>query len=335
MTEEVNSNNIEIAPPGPIVHDAMLGFEDLIKLGVFNGQVNEQLYNPPGGVKDAKLFEVSFSEACRCNVSDEDILKQVDANIRRGLPQVRPYAINPHTAVLVCGGPSLEMAKQELIETCWRKDCKIFTVNGAFEWCIKNNIKPGAVMMIDAREFNARFVEKEVPDCKYLLAAQCHPKAFDICRGRDIFIWHALSACDAEVELLKEFYHGHFWPISHGTTIGVRAISLLQMLGFYSIEIFGLDSCWFDSRHHAYPQDENQADGDIITWLKPEGRPDLARSFVCSPWMMKQAMDFQQLLLDKSELFRLNVHGPGLIAEILRTGAQLEPPSTGLTSDFP
>lgn len=325
MTDGNGKMGVEI--PDPTI-DTMLGFQDLIKLGVFNGEVNDRLYNPPGGKPEQKLYEVEFSKACRCNVPDQVILDQVSTNIRRGLPQVRPYALNPHTAVLICGGPSLEMTKPELIAACWREDTKIFTVNGAFEWAIKQNIKPGAVIMIDAREFNKRFVEPEVPDCKYLLAGQCHPAAFDMCRGRDTFIWHALTACDAEVELLKQYYHGHFWPVSHGTTIGIRAISLIQMLGFYSIEIFGLDSCWFDSRHHAYAQDENSEDADIITWLKPDGRDDLARSFVCSPWMMKQAMDFEGLLRAKSELFRLNVHGPGLIAEMLRTGAQLDPPAS-------
>ena len=198
--------------------------------------------------------------------------------------------------------------------------------------------------MLDAREFNARFVEPDVLDCNYILAAQCHPRAFDLCEGRNVFVWHALTGCEAELELLEKFYWKQFWPVTVGTTVGIRAISVLRMLGFDSIEIFGLDSCWLQvgdtiplvksngsasqaayHAHHAYAQSENDDEPMISVWLRPEGRDDLAKQFFCSPWMMKQAVDFQELVRERGDLFRLNVHGPGLIAEILRTGAELEP----------
>ncbi len=298
-----------------------LGVTDLAKLGV---PVANPWQVPTFGVEN-KVFEVSFSDACRCNVPDDELLRQIGSNIRLGLPQVRPHDVHPASALLVCGGPSLAMTKKDLVDAHFRGG-KIIAVNGAFSWCIKNNLRPSAVICLDAREFNARFVEPDVPQCKYFLAAQMHPNAFEMCRGRDIWIWHALSAMEQEVDLLKEYYRGYFWPVSNGTTVGIRAISLLQMLGFYSIEIFGLDSCWFDSRHHAYMQTENDADDIHITWLRPEGRDDLARPFSCSPWMMKQAVDFQELIRDKGDLFRLKVHGPGLLATMLETGAQLDPP---------
>lgn len=314
--------NDVISPPAPQTTDVPLSVTDLAALGV-------PVENPykdkiPKFGDEGDVYQVKFADTCRCNVEDDVILKQVAHNIRRGLPQVKPYNINPKTALLVCGGPSLNMTKKELVEAHWRGGLVIAT-NGAFQWCIDNNIRPSAVVCLDAREFNSRFVEPEVAGCKYFLAAQCHPKAFDLCAGRDTYIWHALSAQDAEVELLKEYYGGEwFWPVVTGTTVGIRAITLLQILGYYSIEVFGLDSCWFDSRHHAYKQQENSDDPLVTTWLRPDGRDELAKPFMCSPWMMKQAMDFQELVRDRGNLFRLNVHGPGLIAEILRTGAQLE-----------
>lgn len=322
MSEAALIDDIDMSKPAQL-YGPSIPIESATDIVKATGLSIVNPYEPPK-FDDGNIFEVRFSEACRCNVSDEDLLAQISINIRRGLPQIRPHNINPNTALLVCGGPSLNMTKQELIDAHFRGG-KIVTTNGALAWCVENNLRPSAQICLDAREFNTRFVEPDVPRCKYLLAAQCHPKMFDLCRDRDVWVWHALSAMEAEVALLKQFYGGYFWPVSHGTTVGIRAISLLQMLGFYSIEIFGLDSCWFDSRHHAYAQEENNADGIITTWLRPEGRDDLARPFACSPWMMKQATDFQELVRDKGDLFRLNVHGPGLIAELLRTGAELQP----------
>jgi hypothetical protein len=40
--------------------------------------------------------------------------------------------------------------------------------------------------------------------------------------------------------------------------------------------------------------------------------------------MAKQTEDFLQLIKERGELFQLNVHGPGIIAEMVRTGAELE-----------
>lgn len=257
-----------------------------------------------------------------CNTTDEVILEQVRQNIRRGLPQIYPHQPNNVTAIVVCGGPSLESTKKDLARAVWAGG-KIFACNGAYQWCIENNLKPSAALMLDAREFNSRFIDEPVDGCKYMLAAQCHPTTFDKCRGRETLIWHACSAGDVEVEMLKEYYFDHVTPVTLGTTIGIRAISLIRMLGFQSMEVFGLDSCWLDKEHHAYEQLENQ-EQRIPIWLRPEGRDDKAIRFQCAPWHMKQFEDFIELIKERGELFQLNLHGNGLLATMLRTGAEIQ-----------
>jgi hypothetical protein len=271
-----------------------------------------------------KVREIEFSPDCRVNVTDEQLLAQVAENIKRGLPQAMPYDPNPDVAILVAGGPSLKSTEKELLETIWRTGGKVFTVNGAYQWCIDHNIRPVAAVVMDAREFNARFVETPVHDCHYLLASQCHPKTFEMCRNRIVTIWHALSAGDEEVKLLDKYYFKRHNPITIGVTVSMRAISLMRMLGFQRLEIFGLDSCWLDGEHHAYEQSENNNEKTMSVWVRPKGRDDLAKRFLCSVWMAKQAEDFLQLIKERGELFQLNVHGPGIIAEMVKAGAELE-----------
>lgn len=270
-----------------------------------------------------KTVKIELATDGGCNTPDDVILDQVRENIRRGLPQVFPHQPNPLTAILVCGGPSLAETEKELVKAVWEGG-KVVAVNGAYQWCIDHNIKPSAAVMLDAREFNARFIEEPVDGCKYLLASQCHAKTFDLCHDRETVIWHACSGGEPEVELLKEYYFGEVYPVTLGTTVGIRAISLMRMLGFTNFEIFGLDSCWLDKKHHAYEQAENNRDGSFPVWLKPDDRIDLVQRFICAPWHIKQSEDFQNLIRERGNLFQLNVHGPGLLASILRTGAKIQ-----------
>lgn len=270
-----------------------------------------------------RVHEVRFAEDCGCNTPDDIIMEQVRLNIRRGLPQVQPHTPNPNTAILVCGGPSLKDSERDLVQAGWAGG-KVVALNGAYQWCIDRNIKPAAAVMLDAREFNARFIETPVEGCKYLLASQCHPRAFDLCRDRETYIWHACSAGEPELEMLKAYYFERMFPVTLGTTIGLRAISVMRMLGFTSMEVFGLDSCWLGDEHHSYAQPENNHDGRVAVWLRPQGRDDKAQRFICAPWHIKQADDFLGLIKERGDLFQLNVHGPGLIASMLRTGAEIQ-----------
>lgn len=269
----------------------------------------------------ALVRPINFDPEAGTNVPEKTILEQVACNIRRQLPQVQPYGVNPESAVLVCGGPSL--SESDVLAAQWRGG-KVVTVNGAYNWCVKRNIRPAATIMLDAREFNSRFVEADVPACRYLLASQCHPRAFEVCAGRDVTLWHTCSAGEAELALLRAFYFERIYPVTIGTTVAIRAISLLRMLGFLRIEIFGLDSCWLDNRHHAYYQPENDADQRLPVWLRHNGRDDLARRFICAPWHVRQAQDFLELTRARGTLLQLKVHGPGLIATMIETGAQLD-----------
>ncbi len=257
-----------------------------------------------------------------CNTADTIILDQVKANLQRQLPQVHPFSQNGQTALLVCGGPSLVETEKELVEAYWAGG-KIVAVNGAYKWCIDRNLKPSAMILLDAREFNARFVEPEVPNCKYLLASQCHPAAFEACANREVWIWHACSSGEEELAILKEFYFERCYPITIGTSVGVRAISVLRMLGWSKIDVFGLDSCWLGNEHHAYEQAENK-DKRIRVWLRPQDRDDKVQMFNCAPWHVRQARDFQELIKTRGNLIDLNVRGPGLIAAMLQTGAEIQ-----------
>jgi len=271
-----------------------------------------------------KVLKVEFAEdGWQVNVPEQELLAHMQVNLRRGLPQAMPYQPNLDTVVLVAGGPSLGIAEieKDLIDAYWRGG-KVICVNGSYDWCIARNIRPSAFVMLDGREFNARFVETPVPGCRYLLGSECHPSVFEICRDREVTIWHPVNAGQPALDMLDQFYfkRDHAFPVTLGSTVSLRAISLMRMFGYTRFDIFGLDSCYLDGEHHAYAQPENNSEPWAPVWLRPEGRDDLAQRFDCAIWHAKQFADFCELLKERGHMFQVNVRGPGLIATAMRIG---------------
>lgn len=287
----------------------------------------------------AKTKEIAWTGDL--NTPEDVLLDHIRHNIKRGLPQMKFHPPNARTAVIVGGGPSinhpdvladLRIASMDLPG---QPGGKVVALNGAYNWCLSRKIRPSGMVMLDAREFNTRFLEEDVPGCTYFLAAQCHPKAFDLCKGRRVIMWHALSAGQAEVDLLDDYFFGRWNNRTTGTTVATRAISLLNMLGFRKMEVFGVDSCLMkpdgsvaadddDVAHHAYEQAENDGGKVLSVWLRYHD--GTAQRFLCHPWMAKQTDCFLKMTREMGSEFQLNVHGNGLIATMIRTGAQLEAP---------
>lgn len=259
------------------------------------------------------------------NTPDTEILANVEHSIRLGYPQVRPQPPQLDRVCLVGGGPSLTDTFDELRELYF-EGAKVVTVNGSYAWCLERNIRPSAHIVLDARKENARFVQPAVPQCKYLLASQCHPDTWAAVQGRDnVWVWHAVAR-DNEIlrPVLDSYYMGQWMPTPGGTTVVMRAISVLNALGLIRLDLFGVDSCYLDGRHHAYEQPENSQDKPVKVTAYPSGHPEMKRVFYCAPWHVKQVECLLQHIRINGHRFVLNIHGDGLLAYVLKSSAHVE-----------
>lgn len=253
------------------------------------------------------------------NTNTDIILDNVKYNTGLGHQQVRNYGLNGLTSIVVGGGWSLKETKEELVEACWRKDTEIIACNGAGNWLMEQNIKPDAVVVLDARPSNVRFIEEPIPGCKYLLASQCDPSLFEACADRDVRIFHCCSSqVDAERDFLNNYYANNWVHIQGTCCVGFRSIFLLRVLGYRYFELFGIDSCHKDDgTHHAYDQPENEGEPTIPISVG-------GRLFQVSAWQYVQALDFQSMARTVGHEFQLKVHGDGLIAHMIEHGSSLD-----------
>jgi len=243
------------------------------------------------------------------NLDDEKVKANVKHNISLGFQQVQPYPTNDVEVMIVGGGPSLA-ANMDKIKELRASGVKLVAINNAYQYCLDNGVTPSAFVMVDGRDFNKRFVENVVDDCKYFIASQCDPSVFEKLPKERTYIWH--TSAEMVNNILAEQYD-KWYPIPGGSTVLLRAIPLFRMLGFKRFHLFGCDSCLEDGKHHAYEQEEN--DGQLVAPVNVGGK-----IFYCNPWMISQAQEFIDLIRMLGDEIELEVYG-GLLRHILETGA--------------
>lgn len=265
------------------------------------------------------------------NRSEDDIIVNIEANIRRGLPQLKPHPDNDEQIAIVCGGPSLEHTVDELRD-CVFQGYKLVAINNAYNWLIDHNIKPSAAVCIDSRPFNARFYERDVPGCRYFFSSQCDPSVFDMCEGRDVTIFHTVIKAENFEDdkkdrpgykwacTLDKFYGGHWMQVASGPTATLKALLVFKILGFRYFDIFGFDSCILNEKHHVYEQNENNEDINKARVIYCGGK-----EFLACPWHIGQADAFLKFMCKHAHKYmKIDVHGDGLIKHMMKTAAKMK-----------
>lgn len=285
---------------------------------------HEAIINWSGEMPGACAFYVTAWQSAQelikhgtINTDDETINNNIKSAMDRNLTEIRPYEKTDIPVMILAGGPSMNEFKEEIVS---RRNAgeKLITVNGAYNWALSNGLSPSAQIMVDSREFNKRFLEPSIPNCHYLLASQCHPASFDVVPKDQTILWH--SAIDENaIKFLEDKYSGTgkpWYPILGGSTVMLRALPLMVMLGYSKFEVFGFDSCLMNGEHHSYSQPEN--DHTTILQVLVNGR-----TFHCHPWMVSQAQEFLDLMRLMADHIELVVRGDGLIAWLIQTAADM------------
>lgn len=239
-----------------------------------------------------------------CNTADNVLGGNIRAAYARKLPIVDFILPHRGVALLVGGGPSLERDLDELRSRQYHGE-KIFALNGAGLYLTEKGIIPDAVVMMDARAMNARFILGLPKTTKLYLAMQCAPEVFDAAEGYEVITWHAANGgLSGVVEERPAAF------ICGGTVVGIRSMHLVCVLGYREVHVFGYDSSFKDGKNHAYAQPENDDDRPVECFVH-------GRAFMSTPWMIRQADDFQLFTAKLMQVgVVVGVHGDGLLPHI-------------------
>jgi SAM-dependent methyltransferase len=257
------------------------------------------------------------------NTDPETVMEHMRENAKSSLPQLTPHDEQDTEIMMLCGGPSLKDYWDEIKEQR-ESGMPLVTVNGTYNQCIERGLNPSLQFVIDARPHNKRFVLPTTDECKYIVATQCHPELVaEVPEGRS-YLWQ-VTVEDKFLPIIEELWgkiYEDWFPVPGGSTVTLRALCALQMLGFRKIHMYGFDSCMMDDEHHAYRQDENNEAPQIDLRVGKGTKFD--KLFRCQGWMATQAKEFQLLTPVYFQNLKLNIKGDGLIAYLVKTNAQLE-----------
>lgn len=244
----------------------------------------------------------------KLNTDQDKIKDNIEKNIAKGRPQVWPHKETEIKCLIVAGGPSLK-DYLEVVREKQKEGAKVVALANTAKYLLKHGIRPDCHVLLDARPNNSKFIDDSL-DCTYLVASQCDPSVLDKLDGKEkVFIWHAVNS-DKEFELINSAYP-QWIPIQGGSTIALRAFRLLHVLGYHNFEVFGMDSCYLDGKHHSYEQPA--ADDSDIKEIGLNGH-----KFKCNGWMIQQAMDFLKMVKMFGQNWNMIVHGPGLISTMIK-----------------
>lgn len=268
---------------------------------------------------DACLFYVTawtpgktLVETGVLNIAEQQVLANVTENLKANWLEVRPYETNDDEVILLGGGWSLPEFVDE-IRAKRESGMKLVTLNNSYHWALSQGLSPSAQIVVDARPFNARFTHPVVDKCLYLIASQVDPSVLDGLPRDRTWLWHTTMA---DIRPLLNAAREKWYGVPGGSTVALRAIPLLRMLGYRKFHCYGIDSCLRDKVSHCYDQPENDTD-----FIMPVTVGD--GMFSCTSWMASQANEFMDLIKYLGDEIELEIYGGGLLAHILKTGAAI------------
>lgn len=250
---------------------------------------------------------------------ENERIEHVKENVK--LTDKRLHIVPPHNrvAILACYGPSLQdtwpsiMQERDILSQ--REGCVVVSVSGAHDFLIKNGIVPDMHIECDPREHKAQMSEALQDRTEYLYASVCHPNVVKRLAGKpNLTIWH-LDGGELSRRLIIEntdeknpLFVGGF------ASVGLRAISVLILLGYRRFIIHGMDCSYRDdgTSHAGKHTGKQQKRIDVTCY---------GRHFVTAPVLlayMKQFDELRNMIVgDPPDRCEIIMRGDGLLQHAL------------------
>jgi 2-polyprenyl-3-methyl-5-hydroxy-6-metoxy-1,4-benzoquinol methylase len=180
-------------------------------------------------------------------IPSENVLENIRESAKIELPVFDKVPRREGSMIFVAGGSTLLNYLDEIRE---RKNNGEFIVtsNKTYDYLVDNDIIADVCCVLDPKEICKTYIANPQKETLFLIGTVCHP---DVAKGliekgmtvNKLLIGYGLED-DSDLDLQKELYPDNIHYLSGGTMMGLRAMNLAPLLGFFKIEYYGFDSCF-------------------------------------------------------------------------------------------
>lgn len=238
-----------------------------------------------------------------CNTNGDKTREHILENVARGFAEVTVLPENQRHLVIVGGGPSLKDNWQEIGWWVQRHSADVMALNGAAKFLNAQGCTPTYQLIVDPRD--NRHLVGEAQD--YLIASQVEPVMLDsLPKDRTALIHMAGSAMNIVNGTL----------IGGDVTVGLVGLCTAYTLGYRQMHLYGYDSSYAESEHHAYPQDQTEQESKHLD-VHVKDAAGVMQKFTTNFAMAKQAELFPktaEMLCEAGAV--MTIHGTGLLPTI-------------------
>jgi hypothetical protein len=240
-------------------------------------------------------------------VQDDTIKDNVSQNLQI-IDNWLPFCKQTEEPIVICsGGTSLSIDE---IMPWYKKGVKIVAVKHALQRLMEYNIVPWACILLDPREHVKDFVQYIHPDTNYFISSMTNPEVTKHLRNSNAKLWGYHAAVNAgEVQRIPK---NHIM-VSGGSATATRGISLLEMIGFKQMHLYGYDCCLFEKPDLSLRKKNGklkyeEVTLDVETW----GGQNATRTIWTEGQWLAQVQEYRNFYYPKKTL-DLHTYGDGVI----------------------
>ncbi len=227
-----------------------------------------------------------------------------------GLPELEVGRSLQDKCLIVGSSPSLPFQLGDIIKLK-SEGAKIFAINDSIRYLLDNLVVPDYTVIFEISDQPGSVIRSLHPDITYYVSSMCHPSTFEALKDNKVIVFHLDSDQEQHNALISLFKTP--FAIGGGAFTFTRTLPLSIAIGFRDFEIFGVD-CSFEKDSHFFG-DVNVQKTDIFVAKTTLGEQ---KAFKTKPYLVRQADEFKGICLNYHQMFKMKVHGEGMLARLHR-----------------
>lgn len=255
-----------------------------------------------------KFLIPSVRMSCKFTLTERR--NNIKYTVTTGTPEITEL-INKHPnsdAVIIAGGPTVE-SYVEKVKALQGNGCQVYAIERMYQWCLKNDIKPDYVIVLDASDDVIESFDHIDPDVVHLLVAHAPHEVFDRLKEYKSYYFLLMQKGIDYSQVYTDNKPHKLTFINSGSSVSLCSMSIAMTLGARNLHIFGFD-CHVDNKNYV---DGITGVGGVRDIMEVEIDGRVFKTTASYFAFMQQFFDLYQIGKSNNLLDKVFVYGDSMV----------------------